>query len=101
MEADARPARAPFGCGPVIRAVEENRQAFEAAPGIAEPEQCELVKECVHRFFGRRLENDAEQATGAGEIPLPDRMPRVALECGMHDTQDFRSLLEPSRDAET
>src|SRR5262249_21877285 len=101
MEADARATRGPFGSGPVFRAVEEDRQAFEAAPGIAESKQCKLVKKCMHRFLVCRLENDAEQAAGAGKIPFPDRMPRVALERRMHDAQNFRSLRKPSRDAET
>ena len=54
----------------------------------------------MHGLFARRLEHDAEQAAGAGEISFPDRVARIAFERRVHHAQDFRPLLEPARNAQ-
>src|SRR5580765_2088764 len=100
MKTDAWSARRPFGRRSILRAVEKDREAFKAAPRIAEPEQYQLVEQGVHGLFGRRLQDDAKEAAGARKIPFPDCVPRIALERRMHDAQDFRPLCEPWRDAQ-
>ena len=45
-----------------------------------------------------RLEHDAEQAAGAGEIALPDRVAGTAFKRRMQHARDLRPLLEPARD---
>ena len=98
MEAHRRSARRPFGRGAVGRAIEQDGQALEAAPGCAHAEQRQLVDEGVHRRLRHRLEHDAEQAAGAGEVALPDGMAGIAFERGMQHAQHLRPLLEPARD---
>ena len=54
----------------------------------------------MHRLFACGLEYDAEEAAGTGEISFPDLVSRVAIERRVHHAQDFRSLFEPSRNAQ-
>src|SRR5262249_46601864 len=60
----------------------------------------QLVQESVYRLFACGLEYEAEETAGAGEIPFPDLVSRVALEGGVHHALDFRTIFEPSRDAQ-
>src|SRR5262245_26250044 len=100
MKTNRRTAGHPFGGGAIVRAVEENGQAFKSAPRISKTKQCEFVQESVHRLLACRFEHNAEQAAGSREIPLPNIVTGVAFEGRVQDAQYFRPLLQPSRDAQ-
>jgi hypothetical protein len=75
-----------------------HRQAVRAAPAVAEAEQRQRVDEAVGLFFGvARVEDDREQAAGAGEVALPEFVAGAVLEGRMQHLGDFRPRLEPCR----
>ena len=75
------------------------RQALEAAPGRADAEQRQAVDHRVDRLGGEaRLELDAEQAGGAGEVPLPQLVAGRAGQRRVQHAGDFRPGGEPFRD---
>ena len=89
-----RRVRAPDGPGG------RQRQTLIAAPGGADAEQGEGIDHRDHRFRADiGLEDDAEQAAGAGVIALPDGMPGGAGKGGVKDAPHLRPLTEPARDA--
>ena len=61
-------------------------------------EQRQRIDEGVRGDIRHRLEHDAEQSRGAGEVALPDRMTRIGFERGMQHARDFRARREPARD---
>ena len=74
-------------------------EAFEAAPGIAEAEQLQRIEEGVAlRLADAVDEVEGEEAGGAGEIPLPDGVARVALQPRMAHAGDLGPLLQPAGD---
>src|SRR5665213_1228780 len=89
VEPQRRPARRPFGGGAVAVAIEGNHKALEAAPGIAHAKKLDGVEQGIDRLLRRRLQHDAEQARGAGKIPLPDRVARIAFERRMQHPDDL------------
>src|SRR5262245_54075323 len=98
MEAHSRAAGLPTRSAAHVVAVEWNRETLEAAPGRANAEQRQRIDEGSHRRLWHWLQRDAEQAAGAGEIALPDRMPRAAFERRVKDAQHLRPLRKPARD---
>src|SRR4051812_36925389 len=94
VEPQRRALRRPSGRGAIVGAVELDDQAFEAAPGIAHAEQFYGVEQRVDGLLRGRLEHDAEQAGGAGEIALPDRVTGIAFETGMQHAAYFRPRCE-------
>jgi hypothetical protein len=98
MEANGGAAGRPPGCGANRRAVEGDRQAFEAAPGSADAEQGQLVQEGMNGCDGSRLEYGAEKSARAGKIPFPDRVAGMALEGRMEYAHYFGAFFEPAPD---
>jgi hypothetical protein len=97
MKPQGRTARTPCGRGPIARTVERDDETFEAAPGKAHAEQIQGVEHDVDGRLRPRFQHDAEQAGSAGEIALPDRVPRIALQLRVQDPCNFRTALQPAR----
>src|SRR5829696_1986927 len=100
MEAKGRARRIPARGGAVGGAVERDREALEAAPGGADPEQLEAVEHRLECPFRSRLEHDREQPRRALEVALPDRVAGIALERRVEHASDLRSRSEPARHVE-
>ena len=80
FEARMDPEQRP---GPVVRpasgaavhlAVAGDQQAFVATPGEAHAEQVEGGNEALHGLIRDGLQDESEQAAGAGEVTLPQRV---------------------------
>src|SRR5579872_5258223 len=90
-------ARRPARRGAILRTIERNDQAFEAAPGIAHSEELQSVEEGCDGLLRRRLQDDREESGRTREIPLPDGVARIVLHRRVKDARDFGALLEPIR----
>src|SRR6266446_8615144 len=77
MKPQRRPAGRPFRRRAVGIAVEGNDEAFETAPRKAHAEQFDGIEQGVDRLWRHRFQDNAEQAGGAGEVTLPDRVAGV------------------------
>src|SRR5215218_355251 len=80
MQPQGRTARRPFGRGTVTVAVERDHKALKAAPRKTHAEQFYRVEQRIDGLLRRRLQHNAEQAGGSGEITFPDRVAGMAFE---------------------
>ena len=96
METHGRAARRPARRGADVGAIERDREAFVAAPGCADAEQFERIEESIHRLLRHRLEHHAEQARGAGEVALPQRVAGMARHRRMQQAQALRAAAPAS-----
>src|SRR3954471_21708664 len=91
MEPQCRALRGPSRRRAIVRAVEGDDKAFKAAPGIAHAEQFYAVEQGIDGLLRHRFQHDAEQARGAGEIALRDRVTGIAFETGMQHAAYLRT----------
>src|SRR6202041_415515 len=84
-------------CRAISGAIKGNDEAFKTAPRIAHAEQLERIEHGVDGFLWSWFKNDTEQAGGSGEIPLPDRVTRIAFERRMQHAQDLGPAGKPLR----
>ena len=101
LEADAEAHRRAAGRearrGASGCAVEGNREAFVASPGIAESEQLEAVQERRDAGLRHGLQHNRKEAGGAGEVALPKRVARMVGQGGVDDAKHFGPVAEPVR----
>src|SRR5712692_9686231 len=90
VEAQGRAAGRPARRGAVAGAIEHDDEALVSAPGKPHAEQLERIEQSAHGGLAGRLEHDAEQPRGSGEIPPPDRVPGIVLERVMQHAPHFR-----------
>src|SRR5262249_35164904 len=68
VEAQRRPLGLPLGRRAVVAGIERQHEALVAAEAGADGEMLESVDEARHRGLVAGLEDDREQAGGAGEV---------------------------------
>src|SRR6185437_1949402 len=74
-----------------------HHEAGDAAPAIADLEELEGINKLLHlRFAEALMEDDGEQASGAGEVALPKIVSGTGGKSGMEDAFYFTSGAEPA-----
>src|SRR6185312_14315157 len=78
-----------------------HHEAGDAAPAIADLEELERINKLLHlRFAEALMEDDGEQAGGAGEVSLPKIVAGTGGKSGMENAFYFTSGAEPARQFE-
>ena len=100
MQPQIRSCRFPARRGANSLRMCGNDQAFEAAPAPSQLEQPQAVQHGIDPRFGDRMQDDAEQAAGPGEIPFPQVVPARAGQRREDHFGDFRALPQPLCDGQ-
>src|SRR5690606_13131618 len=87
----------PLGYGPVIE-TDMKGKAFIAAPGIAKAKDLKRIEEGMGLLLPAAGQHDGENAGGAGKIPLPDFMSRMAFQSRMQNAVNRWVAFKPARD---
>ena len=97
---DERPRIVARGSAAVTRGVDGDREAFETAPAVADPEQVERVDEGGARGIVATRQNEREQSARPREITDEMVVTRAGGEGGMEDARDLGAGIEPACDPE-
>src|SRR3546814_49219 len=95
MDAQGRAGRVPAGRGAHGGGVGQDHEALEAAPARADAEELDAVDQRHRRLAPAGLQDDAEEARGAGEVAPPDRVPGIGRQRRIEQAVDLRALAQP------
>src|SRR5690242_21868349 len=97
MEAQHLPGSAPRPRRAQLAGILRDDEALIAAPAVTHAEDLHAVEHRLDGMLRVLLEDNAEEARGAGEVTLPEFVAGMPGKGGMEDALDLGPLLEPAR----